>query len=76
MGSGTHTSCRGREALLVKGRLYDVFTCYSAAPVDDYIEAAARQVLQIHCAKPEKDGDILIFMPGQPHPACHLTSLI
>ncbi|WWC92077.1 uncharacterized protein L201_007031 [Kwoniella dendrophila CBS 6074] len=53
----------GRDALLVKGRMYDVLTQHSSTPVDDFIEAAARQVMSIHCTKGNQ-GDILVFMPG------------
>ena len=53
----------GREALLVKGRVYDVKTRHSLEPVDDFVDAAARQALQIHSAS--QAGDILIFLPGE-----------
>ncbi|WWC72372.1 uncharacterized protein I206_106334 [Kwoniella pini CBS 10737] len=53
----------GREALLVKGRMYDVSTQHSLNPVDDFIEAAARQVMIIHNNQ-QSEGDILVFMPG------------
>ncbi|KIR42482.1 ATP-dependent RNA helicase prh1 [Cryptococcus deuterogattii 99/473] len=53
----------GRDALLVKGRMYEVATQHVLEPVDDFIEAAARQVMTIHCS-PNSPGDILVFMPG------------
>ncbi|OCF58409.1 ATP-dependent RNA helicase prh1 [Kwoniella mangroviensis CBS 10435] len=53
----------GRDALLVKGRMYDVLTQHTTNPVDDFIEAAARQVMNIHC-NPNHEGDVLVFMPG------------
>nr|XP_019051332.1 ATP-dependent RNA helicase prh1 [Kwoniella bestiolae CBS 10118]OCF30262.1 ATP-dependent RNA helicase prh1 [Kwoniella bestiolae CBS 10118] len=53
----------GREALLVKGRMYDVLTQHTTNPVDDFIETAARQVMNIHC-NPKNEGDVLVFMPG------------
>lgn len=36
---------------------------FSKNPVDDYVDAAVKQALQIHLQPPS--GDILIFMPGQ-----------
>ncbi|ODN82667.1 hypothetical protein, variant 1 [Cryptococcus amylolentus CBS 6039] len=53
----------GRDALLVKGRMYEVTTQHVMEPVEDYIEAAARQVMSIHCTS-GAEGDILVFMPG------------
>ncbi|WVQ70498.1 hypothetical protein IAR50_000017 [Cryptococcus sp. DSM 104548] len=53
----------GRDALLVKGRMYNVTTQHVMEPVEDYIEAAARQVMSIHCT-PGAEGDVLVFMPG------------
>lgn len=65
--------CRGRDALIVKGRMYPVGTRHAIEPVDDFIEAAAKQALSIHCS-PNAAGDILIFMPGKqenaPGPSC------
>ena len=43
--------------------MYDVTTRHVLQPVDDFIEAAARNVMQIHL-RPNADGDILVFMPG------------
>ncbi|OXM81762.1 ATP-dependent RNA helicase prh1 [Cryptococcus neoformans Bt63] len=53
----------GRDALLVKGRMYEVATQHVLEPVDDFIEAAARQVMTVHCS-PDSPGDVLVFMPG------------
>ncbi|WVF68149.1 hypothetical protein IAT40_002912 [Kwoniella sp. CBS 6097] len=53
----------GRDALLVKGRMYEVTTQHVANHVDDFIEAAGRQVINIHCGQ-GNEGDILVFMPG------------
>ncbi|WVQ95704.1 hypothetical protein IAU59_002803 [Kwoniella sp. CBS 9459] len=53
----------GRDALLVKGRMYEVTTQHVANHVDDFIEAAGRQVINIHCGR-GNEGDILVFMPG------------
>ena len=55
----------GRDSLLVKGRMYNVSTRHVVDPVDDFIEAAANKVMAIHCSKPEVQGDVLVFMPGQ-----------
>jgi ATP-dependent RNA helicase DHX33 len=54
----------GRDALIVKGRMFPVGTCHALEPVDDYIESAARQAIQIHCTSGQ-DGDVLVFMPGE-----------
>ncbi|TYJ52858.1 hypothetical protein B9479_006538 [Cryptococcus floricola] len=54
---------KGRDALLVKGRMYQVTTQHVVEPVEDYIEAAARQVMSIYCT-PGAEGDVLVFMPG------------
>jgi hypothetical protein len=53
---------RERPALIVKGRLYDVTTRHLLEPVEDFIETAAKQVVQIHCS--DAEGDVLVFMPG------------
>lgn len=50
---------------MVKGRMYDVSTQHLLSPVDDYIEAAAKQVMTIHLSPASvADGDVLVFMPG------------
>jgi HrpA-like RNA helicase len=56
--------CRDKPALIVKGRMYDVTTRHLLEPVEDFIETAAKQVIQIHCSK-DAEGDILVFMPGE-----------
>lgn len=53
----------GRDALLVKGRMYDVATRHVLRPVDDFIESAAKNVMQVHL-RPGAIGDALVFMPG------------
>ncbi|KAK8850372.1 hypothetical protein IAR55_004290 [Kwoniella newhampshirensis] len=53
----------GRDALLVKGRMYDVDTRHVNEPLEDFIEGAAKQVMTIHCTS-GSEGDILVFMPG------------
>ena len=51
--------------LSVEGRGYPVDICYSAAPVPDYVEAAADVAWRLHCAEPLARGDTLVFLPGQ-----------
>jgi pre-mRNA-splicing factor ATP-dependent RNA helicase DHX38/PRP16 len=36
---------------------------FSKTPCDDYVDAAVKQVLNIHLSQPS--GDILVFMTGQ-----------
>jgi ATP-dependent RNA helicase DHX33 len=43
--------------------MYDVSTRHILRPVDDFIECAARNVMQIH-VRPKAVGDVLVFMPG------------
>lgn len=52
---------------MVKGRMYDVATQHLIEPVEDFIETAAKQVLQIHNSQ-EAEGDVLVFMPGRSFP--------
>lgn len=52
-----------RDALMVKGRVYNVDTRHVTEPVDDFIESAAKTVVRVH-TNPEATGDILVFMPG------------
>lgn len=47
----------------IPGRTYPVETVFSKNVVEDYVDAAVKQAIQIHLGLP--DGDILIFMPGQ-----------
>eukprot|EP00916_Digyalum_oweni_P025101 GHVL01041415.1.p1 GENE.GHVL01041415.1~~GHVL01041415.1.p1 ORF type:complete len:1162 (+),score=207.07 GHVL01041415.1:64-3549(+) len=47
----------------ISGRVFPVQIIHSRAPVQDYVDAAVQQALQIHCGGSE--GDILIFMTGQ-----------
>lgn len=47
----------------VQGRQYPVEMLYVAEPVDSYLDAALRTVLQIHVDEPS--GDILVFLTGQ-----------
>lgn len=59
----------GRDSLLVKGRMYNVSTRHIVDAVDDFIEAAAKRVVQIHCTVPSPKGDVLVFMPGTSIPS-------
>lgn len=47
----------------IPGRTFPVETLFSKNSVEDYVDAAVKQALQIHLQPPS--GDILIFMPGQ-----------
>lgn len=47
----------------VPGRTFPVEIYFSKNPVEDYVDAAVKQSLQIHLQP--NQGDILIFMPGQ-----------
>ena len=47
----------------IPGRTFPVDVLYSKTVLDDYVDAAVKQSLQIHLM-PQK-GDILVFMPGQ-----------
>ncbi|XP_069688143.1 pre-mRNA-splicing factor ATP-dependent RNA helicase PRP16 [Periplaneta americana] len=47
----------------IPGRTFPVDTFFSKNPVEDYVDSAVKQALQIHLQPNE--GDILIFMPGQ-----------
>jgi len=47
----------------IPGRTFPVDVLYSKTCLDDYVDAAVKQSLQIHLM-PQK-GDILVFMPGQ-----------
>eukprot|EP00871_Galdieria_phlegrea_P004936 jgi/Galph1/5443/GphlegSOOS_G4026.1 len=48
----------------IPGRTYPVDIYHSKTVVDDYVEGAVRQVLQIHL-QASLPGDILVFMTGQ-----------
>ncbi|PSN46455.1 Pre-mRNA-splicing factor ATP-dependent RNA helicase PRP16 [Blattella germanica] len=47
----------------IPGRTFPVEIFFSKNPVEDYVDSAVKQALQIHLQPQE--GDILIFMPGQ-----------
>ena len=48
----------------IPGRTFPVDVLYSKNTVEDYVEAAVKQAIQIHLTM-SQPGDILIFMPGQ-----------
>lgn len=47
----------------IPGRTFKVDTIFSKNTVEDYLDAAVKQILQIHLSQPE--GDVLCFMTGQ-----------
>ncbi|XP_043272192.1 pre-mRNA-splicing factor ATP-dependent RNA helicase PRP16 [Venturia canescens] len=47
----------------IPGRTYPVEVLHSKNAVEDYVDAAVKQVLQIHLQP--RSGDVLVFMPGQ-----------
>jgi pre-mRNA-splicing factor ATP-dependent RNA helicase DHX38/PRP16 len=47
----------------IPGRTFPVEVMYSKTTVEDYVDAAVKQCVQLHLGSPE--GDILVFMPGQ-----------
>lgn len=47
----------------VPGRLHPVEIYYTPEPENDYVSAAVRTAVQIHCY--EEPGDILIFLTGE-----------
>lgn len=53
----------GVPTFRIPGRTFPVETLFTKTPVEDYVEAAVSQALQIHVGKGA--GDILIFMTGQ-----------
>ncbi|CAF4807274.1 unnamed protein product, partial [Rotaria magnacalcarata] len=48
---------------IIPGRTFPVESFFSKACVEDYVDAAVKQCIQIHLGA--ADGDILVFMPGQ-----------
>ncbi|BDA45577.1 ATP-dependent RNA helicase DHX8 [Coccomyxa sp. Obi] len=53
----------GAKVIYLQGRQYPVEMLYLPEPVDSYLDAALRTVLQIHVDEPS--GDILVFLTGQ-----------
>ncbi len=47
----------------IPGRTFPVEVLHAKGAVEDYVEAAVKQAIQIHLGYPK--GDILIFMTGQ-----------
>eukprot|EP00096_Caligus_rogercresseyi_P009584 TRINITY_DN3278_c0_g2_i1.p1 TRINITY_DN3278_c0_g2~~TRINITY_DN3278_c0_g2_i1.p1 ORF type:complete len:1104 (+),score=332.56 TRINITY_DN3278_c0_g2_i1:64-3375(+) len=47
----------------IPGRTFPVDLLYSKSTVEDYVDAAVKQAIQVHLGGAE--GDMLIFMPGQ-----------
>ncbi|RNA01392.1 pre-mRNA-splicing factor ATP-dependent RNA helicase PRP16 [Brachionus plicatilis] len=47
----------------IPGRTFPVETFFSKNTVEDYVDAAVKQAVQLHLGAP--DGDVLVFMPGQ-----------
>ncbi|CCG84012.1 protein of unknown function [Taphrina deformans PYCC 5710] len=53
----------GAPQFTIPGRTFPVDVLYSKSPCEDYVDAAVKQVLNIHLSQPA--GDILVFMTGQ-----------
>lgn len=53
----------GVPMFTIPGRTFHVETRYAKSPSEDYVDAAVKQVMQIHLSHPQ--GDILVFMTGQ-----------
>lgn len=53
----------GAPIFSIPGRTFEVQCVFSRVNIEDYVEAAVKQTLQIHASQPQ--GDILIFMTGQ-----------
>ncbi|KAI9915975.1 hypothetical protein PsorP6_007716 [Peronosclerospora sorghi] len=53
----------GVPMFTIPGRTFHVDVRYAKSPSDDYVDAAVKQVMQIHLSHPP--GDVLVFMTGQ-----------
>ncbi|KAJ0406647.1 hypothetical protein P43SY_009758 [Pythium insidiosum] len=53
----------GVPMFTIPGRTFHVDTFYAKSPQEDYVDAAVKQVMQIHLSHPP--GDVLVFMTGQ-----------
>lgn len=53
----------GAPQFTIPGRTFPVDVLFSKSPCEDYVDAAVKQVLNIHLSQPK--GDILVFMTGQ-----------
>jgi pre-mRNA-splicing factor ATP-dependent RNA helicase DHX38/PRP16 len=47
----------------IPGRTFPVEIFFAKTTVEDYVDAAVKQAVQLHLGAP--DGDLLVFMPGQ-----------
>ncbi len=54
----------GAPQFTIPGRTFPVDVLYTRSPIEDYVEAAIKQVLTIHLQSTTA-GDILVFMTGQ-----------
>ena len=64
MDSSKFSSFFGNAATFqIPGRTFPVETIFHKNHVEDYVEAAVKQVMNIHLQ--HHHGDILVFMPGQ-----------
>ncbi len=55
---------KGTPRLRVTGRTFPVEVFYTAAPAEDYLDAAVRTVVHIHATEPVP-GDVLLFLTGE-----------
>lgn len=53
----------GAPQFIIPGRTFPVDVLHHSTPVEDYVDAAVKQVIQIHIQS--GPGDILVFMTGQ-----------
>ena len=53
----------GVPVYIIPGRTFPVDVMYARNPVEDYVDAAVKQTIQVHLAGGV--GDILVFLPGQ-----------
>ncbi|KAI9990135.1 hypothetical protein PInf_020561 [Phytophthora infestans] len=53
----------GVPMFTIPGRTFHVDTRYAKSSSEDYVDAAVKQVMQIHLSHPP--GDVLVFMTGQ-----------
>ncbi|XP_055354358.1 pre-mRNA-splicing factor ATP-dependent RNA helicase PRP16-like [Paramacrobiotus metropolitanus] len=53
----------GVPVYIIPGRTFPVEVNYAKNPVEDYVDAAVKQSVQLHLQSPA--GDILVFLPGQ-----------
>jgi pre-mRNA-splicing factor ATP-dependent RNA helicase DHX38/PRP16 len=58
----------------IPGRTFPVEVFWAKTPVEDYVDAAVKQAIQIHVSHPP--GDILIFMTGQEDIECTCAVIV